>query len=147
MVYCVNFYCILYVWLFVTSEEVLPWQLGIIPQLAPTHEAETSRKPSESVYELDLDWFWLVLVISFVWNMYRHRVSRACFFYHCYTCIKTWEESGILSSTILEKLGVLLEFLKICCWIHFLAWINHSCIVIHKSLVLYGSQHYVKCVP
>ena len=36
---------------------------------------------------------------------------------------------------------------KICCWIHFLAWINHSCIVIHKLLVLDGSLHYVQRVP
>ena len=35
---------------------------------------------------------------------------------------------------------------KICCWIHILAWIYRSCIVIHKSLVLDGSLHYVKCV-
>ena len=26
-------------------------------------------------------------------NMYRHRVSLACFFSRCYTCIKTWVES------------------------------------------------------
>ena len=32
------------------------------------------------------------------------------FLYHCYTCIKTRGESGMLSSTILKKLGVLLEF-------------------------------------
>ena len=36
---------------------------------------------------------------------------------------------------------------KICCWIHILAWINHSCIVINKLLVLDGSLHYVQCVP
>ena len=30
---------------------------------------------------------------------------------------------------------------------HILAWINHSCIVIHKLLVLDGSLHYVQCVP
>ena len=36
---------------------------------------------------------------------------------------------------------------KICCWIHVLAWISHSCIVIHKLLVLDGSLHYVQCVP
>ena len=40
---------------FVTSPKVLPWQLGIIPQIATTYEANTSRQPSESVYELDLD--------------------------------------------------------------------------------------------
>ena len=39
------------------------------------------------------------------------------------------------------------EFWKICCWIHILAWINHSCIVINKLLVLDGSLHYVQCVP
>ena len=32
------------------------------------------------------------------------------FISHCYTRIKTWGESGILSSTILEKIGVLPEF-------------------------------------
>ena len=36
---------------------------------------------------------------------------------------------------------------KIFCWIHFLPWINHSCIVIHKWLVLDGSLHYVQRVP
>ena len=36
---------------------------------------------------------------------------------------------------------------KICCWIHFLAWINHSCNIIHKLFVLVGSLHYVQCVP
>ena len=34
-----------------------------------------------------------------------------------------------------------------CCWIHIRAWIYCSCIVIHKSLVLDGSLHYVQCVP
>ena len=28
-------------------------------------------------------------VISFAWNMYRHRVSLACFFSHCYTVLKS----------------------------------------------------------
>ena len=46
----------------------------------------------------------------FAWNIYRHGLSLACFFSHCYTCIKTSGESGILSSIILEKLAVLLEF-------------------------------------
>ena len=50
-------YYIRYVWLFVTSAEVMPWHLGIIPQLEPIHEADTSSQPSESVFELDLDWF------------------------------------------------------------------------------------------
>ena len=36
----------------------------------------------------------------------------SCFRSHCYTCIKTGGESVILSSTILEKLGVLLVFEK-----------------------------------
>ena len=36
---------------------------------------------------------------------------------------------------------------KICCLIHILPWINHSCIVIHKLLVLDDLLHYVKCVP
>ena len=36
---------------------------------------------------------------------------------------------------------------KICCWIHILAWIYLSCIVIHKSLVLDGSLHCVLWVP
>ena len=35
----------------------------------------------------------------------------------------------------------------ICCSIHFLAWINHRCIVIHKLLVLDDSVHYVQFVP
>ena len=39
--------------MFVTSAEVLPWQLGIILQMAPIHEANTSRQPSESVCALD----------------------------------------------------------------------------------------------
>ena len=34
-----------------------------------------------------------------------------------------------------------------CCWIHILAWISRSCIVIYKLLVLDGSLHYVQCVP
>ena len=79
--------------------------------------------------------------------MYRHRVSLACFLSHCYTSIKTWGESDILSSTVLVKLGVKLEFWKICCLIHILSWINHSCIVIHNLLVFDGSLHYVQCVP
>ena len=36
---------------------------------------------------------------------------------------------------------------KICCWIHMLALILHSCIIIHNMLVLDGSLHYVQCVP
>ena len=36
---------------------------------------------------------------------------------------------------------------KICYWIHILAWTNRSCIVIHKSLMFNGSQHYVQHVP
>ena len=36
---------------------------------------------------------------------------------------------------------------KLCCWIHIRDWICRSCIVIHKSLVLDGSLHYVQCVP
>ena len=39
------------------------------------------------------------------------------------------------------------EIWKICCLIHIQSWINHSCIVIHKLLVLDGSLHYVQCVP
>ena len=35
----------------------------------------------------------------------------------------------------------------ICSSIHILAWINHSCIVIHKLMPLDGSLHYVQCVP
>ena len=35
---------------------------------------------------------------------------------------------------------------KICCWIHIRDWICRSCIVIHKSLVLDGSLHYLQCV-
>ena len=34
-----------------------------------------------------------------------------------------------------------------CSWMHILAWISHSCIVIHKLLVLDGSLHYVQCLP
>ena len=79
--------------------------------------------------------------------MYRHRASLACFLSHCYTCIKTLGESDILSSTIIEKLGVLLEFWKIWCWIRILAWINQSCIVVHTLLVLDGSLHYVESIP
>ena len=33
------------------------------------------------------------------------------------------------------------------CWIRILALTNRSCLVIHKSLVLDGSLHYVQCVP
>ena len=36
---------------------------------------------------------------------------------------------------------------KIWCWMHILAWINQSCIVVHKLLVLHGSLHYVQCIP
>ena len=39
-----------------------------------------------------------------------------------------------------------LEFWKIYCWIHILAWIYHNCIVIHKALVLSDSLQYVHCV-
>ena len=35
----------------------------------------------------------------------------------------------------------------ICCLIHIRECIYRSCIVIHKSLVLDGSRHYVQCVP
>ena len=35
----------------------------------------------------------------------------------------------------------------ICCWIYFIAWINHSCIVIRKLFVLHGSLHYLQWVP
>ena len=35
---------------------------------------------------------------------------------------------------------------KICCWIHIPDGIYRSCIVIHKSLVLDGSLHYLHCV-
>ena len=35
---------------------------------------------------------------------------------------------------------------KICCWIHSRDWINRSCIVIHKSLVLDGPLHHLQCV-
>ena len=79
--------------------------------------------------------------------MYRHRVSLACFLSQCYTCIKTCGESDILRSTVLEKLGVMLLIWKICSLIYILSWINHSCIVIHKLLVLDGSLHYVQFVP
>ena len=41
--------------------------------------------------------------------MYRHRVFLACLISHCYTSIKIWVESEILSSTILEKLADFLE--------------------------------------
>ena len=44
-------------WLFLTSAEVLPWQLGIIPQLATIHEADTSTQLLESVCELGIDWY------------------------------------------------------------------------------------------
>ena len=36
---------------------------------------------------------------------------------------------------------------NICCWIHIRDWIYRNCIVIHKSMVLDGSLHYVQCVP
>ena len=35
----------------------------------------------------------------------------------------------------------------ICYWIHFQAWINHSCIVIHNLLVLDALLHYMQRVP
>ena len=79
--------------------------------------------------------------------MYLHWVSLACFFSHCYTCIKTGGESGILSSTILKKTRRPARIWRIFCWIHIPAWIYRSCIVIHKKLVLDGSLHYVQCVP
>ena len=34
--------------MFVSSAEVQPWQIGIIPHMAPIHEEDTSRQPSES---------------------------------------------------------------------------------------------------
>ena len=69
------------------------------------------------------------------------------FLSHCYTCIKTWGEGDILSSTILEKLGVVLEYEWYAIGYIFYVWIYGSCIVIHKSLVSDGSMHYVPCVP
>ena len=36
---------------------------------------------------------------------------------------------------------------KICCSIHIRDWFYRSCFVIHKSLLLDGSLHYVECVP
>ena len=114
--------------------------------MAPIDDADTPRQPSESVYQLDLDWLRYVLVISFAWNMYRHRIFLACFISHCYTCIKTWVVSEILSSTILEKLAAFSGSWKICCWIHIRVGIYRICIVIHKSLVLDGSLHYLQCV-
>ena len=51
---------------------------------------------------------------------------------HLYNTRKTRRDAGIW---------------KICCWIHMLALILHSCIVIHKLLVSDGSLHYVQCVP
>ena len=36
---------------------------------------------------------------------------------------------------------------KICCWIYFIAWTNHGCIVIRKLFVLHDSLHYVQWVP
>ena len=78
-------------------------------QMAPIQEADTSRQTSESVYELDFDWFRKVLFISIAWNTYRHRVSIACFLSYCYTCINTWRKWHItLYNT--RKTGVLLEF-------------------------------------
>ena len=125
---------------------MFPWLLGIIPQMAPIDDADASRQPSKSVYELDLDWFRYVLVISFAWNMHRHCVSLDCFFSHCYTCIKIWDESGILSSKILKKTRRPARSWRICCWIHIREWIYRCCTVIHKSLVLDGSLHYAKCI-
>ena len=46
-----------------------------------------------------------------------------------------------------RKTGRLTRIWKICCWMHIPDWIYRSCIVIHKSLVLDGSLHYVQCVP
>ena len=45
-----------------------------------------------------------------------------------------------------RKTSRLLEIWKICCWIHIRDWIYRSRIVIHKSLVLHGSLHYLQCV-
>ena len=125
---------------------MLLWQLGIIPQMAPKEEAHTSRQPSELVYELDLDWCRYVLVISFTWNMYRHCVSLTCFCSHCYTCIKTWGKLHIkLYNT--QKIRHPARIGRIYCGIDIRDWIYRSCIVIHKSLVLDGSLHYVQCIP
>ena len=78
--------------------------------------------------------------------MYRLRVCLAWFISHCYTCVKTWVESSILSSSILKKTRHPARIWRICCWIHIRAWIYRCCIVIHRSLVLDGSLHYVQCV-
>ena len=78
---------------FVTSAEVLPWQFKISPQIAPSKNLHTSTYNAKSVYEVDIEWFRLVLVISFAQNMDPHPELLACFLSHCYTCIKIWGES------------------------------------------------------
>ena len=79
--------------------------------------------------------------------MYRHRVFLASFISHCYTCIKTWVEREILSSTILEKLSDFLEFERYAVGYIFDIEFIASCIVIHnKSLLLDDSQHYLQCI-
>ena len=78
--------------------------------------------------------------------MYWHRVSPACFFSHCWTCIKIGGENGILSSTILENWASCWNF-KDMLLDKFFDWTDHSCIVIHKLLVLDVSLHYVQRVP
>ena len=79
-----------------------------------TNGAHTRREHIKRALEIGLRTRRQLISVSpryiFCWNMYRLRVGLACLFSHCYTGFKTWGESGIFSSTILEKLGVLLEF-------------------------------------
>ena len=79
--------------------------------------------------------------------MYRHRVFLACFISHCYTCIKTWVESEILSSTILEKLYDFLELERYA--VGYIFEIEFTAVVLQSISRWYytGSLHHVQCVP
>ena len=46
-----------------------------------------------------------------------------------------------------RKTSRLPQIWKICCSIHIRDWFYRSCFVIHMSLLLYGSLHYVHCFP
>ena len=73
--------------------------------------------------------------------MYGNRVSLACFISHCLTCIKTLRRKWNIKHYNTRKARRSAGIWKICCWMHFLAWINYSCVIIHMLLELDGSLH------
>ena len=87
---------------------MLPWQLAIDPQMASIQEVDTSRMPAKLDYEHRL--ISVSPRTSSAVTVHRYLVSLRSIFIDCYTCIKTGGEIDTLSSTLLDKLGVLLEF-------------------------------------